>query len=33
VTGGGNVTGIHLYGFGGALRTARWLRDRLHRAG
>ena len=29
---GGNVTGIHLYGFGGALRTARWLRDRLHRA-
>jgi methylenetetrahydrofolate reductase (NADPH) len=32
VAGGGNVTGIHLYGFGGALRTARWLRDRLHRA-
>jgi methylenetetrahydrofolate reductase (NADPH) len=33
IAGGGNVTGIHLYGFGGALRTARWLRDRLHRAG
>jgi methylenetetrahydrofolate reductase (NADPH) len=23
------VVGIHLYGFGGALRTAHWLRDRL----
>ena len=25
-----NVVGIHLYSFGGALRTADWLRDRLH---
>ena len=28
-----NVVGIHLYSFGGALRTACWLRDRLHRQG
>ena len=27
-----NVVGIHLYSFGGALRTARWLGDRLARA-
>ena len=27
-----NVVGIHLYSFGGALRTAAWLGDRLHRA-
>ena len=26
-----NVVGIHLYSFGGALRTAAWLGDRLHR--
>ena len=25
-----NVVGIHLYSFGGAVRTARWLSDRLH---
>ena len=25
-----NVVGIHLYSFGGALATARWLYDRLH---
>ena len=28
----GNVVGIHLYSFGGALRTAQWLRERLHGA-
>ena len=27
-----NVIGIHLYSFGGALRTAHWLRDRLNRS-
>jgi hypothetical protein len=27
-----NVVGIHLYSFGGALRTARWLGERLPRA-
>ena len=27
-----NVVGIHLYSFGGAVRTARWLGERLHRA-
>ena len=27
-----NVVGIHLYSFGGALRTAKWLSDRLHRS-
>jgi methylenetetrahydrofolate reductase (NADPH) len=27
-----NVVGIHLYSFGGALRTAHWLRDRLRPA-
>jgi methylenetetrahydrofolate reductase (NADPH) len=27
-----NVVGIHLYSFGGAVRTAHWLRDRLHQA-
>ena len=27
-----NVVGIHLYGFGGAARSAHWLRDRLHPA-
>ena len=26
-----NVIGIHLYSFGGAVRTAHWLRDHLHR--
>jgi methylenetetrahydrofolate reductase (NADPH) len=28
---GSNVVGIHLYSFGGALRSARWLEARLHR--
>ena len=27
-----NVVGIHLYSFGGAVRTAQWLQARLHRA-
>ena len=27
-----NVVGIHLYSFGGAANTARWLGERLHRA-
>ena len=27
-----NVVGIHLYSFGGAVRTATWLRDQLHPA-
>ena len=27
-----NVVGIHLYSFGGALRTAQWLRERLRPA-
>ena len=27
-----NVVGIHLYSIGGAVRTARWLGERLHRA-
>lgn len=26
-----NVVGIHLYSFGGAVNTAHWLRERLHR--
>ena len=25
----GNVVGVHLYSFGGALRTARWMRERI----
>ena len=27
-----NVVGVHLYSFGGALRTAHWLRDHLSRS-
>ena len=27
-----NVVGIHLYSFGGVLRSAGWLRERLHRS-
>jgi len=25
----GNVVGVHLYSFGGAVRTARWMRERI----
>ena len=26
-----NVVGVHLYSFGGAVRTAQWLHQRMHR--
>jgi hypothetical protein len=25
----GNVVGVHLYSFGGAVRTAGWMRERI----
>ena len=25
----GNVVGVHLYSFGGAVRTAAWMRERI----
>ena len=29
IRGPGNVAGVHLYSFGGAARTAAWMRERI----